>query len=488
MAKINLSADYFNKTNKIYLHIQSDDASALLNIKTKLFTKATITKSSDGERELSYSLPLKAVEPFLSSGFINKLYNFFNENNYVANMNNEQFANDIITASKSVPNQKLLKQAIEKRDNILERFFQQYNSEEVQREIAKLTQNIKINVGDDKEYKHAILSHKNKLLAYAQKPDCTYIASQKAWRKYFKRKVVANAKPIYIIAGNNGNSYNDAFASQETGLSRRQASQNSHKAFSFDRVSKYGDSNPTDFFVVVYYDYSDTEPYDFNEDPFNDDSGLESNLSGNLNQKAREDMIPVSDTDQIHKDIRDKIGASDIDKKAEFAFNNIIEYCNRHKDEYNSVLITAANKEKTEGITDVLREMFKITYSREHDDKKQNEKVNVSTCFVLAAIGVANNSMLNYMASNGNLFNQKELLNMYSQCCEVINIMDGLTEDISHKPTFKEFLNALHVNLDMVNKEDEKKDELNQFLNSETNESIKIVKENILNLMKRILI
>ena len=488
MAKLNLSADYFNKTNKIYLHIQSDDTQALLNIKKGIFPKATAAKNNEGERELTYSLPLKVVDSFLNSGFITKLYNFFRENHYEVNMNEQQFSDDIETARKSVPNPKQLEKAIAKRDNLLERFFQQYNDEEVKREIAKLAQNIKINCGDEKEYKYAILSYKNKLLAYAQKPDCTYIASQKTWRKYFKRRIKANAFPIYIIAGNNTHKFDDDFASQESGLSRLQASQNSHKLVSYDRLAKYGNTNPTAFFVTVYYDYSDTEPYDANEDSFNDDTGLESNLTGDYNDKFKE-LSPTQDgeTDDIRNNIRDKVGATEIEKKASFAFDNIIDYCQRHSEEYNSVLIMATDKDKTEGITEVLREMFRVIYERLHDKKLQDEKVNVSTCFVLAAMNIANNSMLDYMATNGNKFNQKELLNMYSQCCEVINIMNGLKEDIFHKPTFKEFLNALNVTLDTVDKESDSKDKMNQLFSDETNESIKMVKENIISLMKRIL-
>lgn len=488
MAKLNLSADYFNKTNKIYIHIQSDDTQALMNIKKGIFPKATPSKNNEGERELSYSLPLKIVDSFVNSGFIGKLYHFFNENHYDVNMNEQQFIDDIETARKSVPNPKEVEKAIAKRDNLLERFFNQYNDEEVRREISKLAQNIKINCGEENEYKYAILSDKNKLLAYAQKPDCTYIASQKTWRKYFKRRIRANATPIYIIAGNNIHKFDDEFASQESGISRTQASNNSHKLVSYDRLSKYGNSKPTSFFVVVYYDYSDTELYDANEDSFNDDTGLESNLTGDYNDKFKE-LSPTqdNDTEEIRDNIRDKVGATEIEKKAAFAFDNIIEYCKRNSEDYNSVLIMAADKDKTEGITEVLREMFRVIYERLHDKKQQDEKVNVSTCFVLAAMNIANNSMLDYMAANGNKFNQKELLNIYSQCCEVINIMNGLKEEVIHKPTFKEFLNALNVTLDTVRQDSEAKDRINQMFGDETNESVKIVKESIISLMKRIL-
>lgn len=485
MAKINLSADFFNKTRKIYIHLQSEDSNELLKLKkTSFFSKFELSKF-ESSYELRYSLALGAVDSFLSSGIINKMYSLLESEGNELNMTKEQFASDIEIAKKSIPTPEVLNKAMEKRDNLIERFFQQYNTEEVQREIAKLTQNIKINVGDDKEYKNVILSNKNKLLAYAQKPDCTYITSQKSWRKYFSRRVKANATPIYIYSGDNQHDYNERLATQQTGLSKSQSRTNRHKAFSYDRVAKFGDSKPLSFFIVVYYDYSDTEPYDANYDPFNDDSGLESNLTGDYNNKAKEDMRPSQEADDIRNDIRNKLGLSEIDKKAMFAFDNIIKYCNNHKDEFNSVLISGVDKNKTEGITEVLRQMFKVVYDREHDLNKLNEKVNISTCFSLAAIGVANNSMLDYMASNGKMFNQKELLNMYSQCCEVIGIMQGVNESSEFRmPTFKEFLNALNVSLDSATERDIKKDEFNQFMNSDsTNE----MKESIIRLMNKLI-
>lgn len=501
MAKVQLSADFYKKKDEsfVYLHLRSD-GETLDYIKDNLFKQAKYTKNNtdtednDSELELTYKLPTKSVDNFIGSGFIEKLYGGLAQNHIETNVSPEVFKEDIMVAKNSAPNMKVVQNALTKRDNLLEKFFQNYDKEEVKREIAKITQHITINANGD-VLKVALLSNKNKLLAYVQNPECTYLASQKTWRTVFKRRVKGGARPIYIVAGNNAGNYED-YATNLLGMNRTQASTNRHTYASYNKAAKYGDTNPTAFFVTTYYDYADTEPYDANYDPFNDDPGLSSNLSGEYNQKAKEAYNDDNgDIESSRQEIRKMTNSESYTEKANIAFNNVVNYCKKHGDEYNSVLITAVDKEPTEGITDVLREMFRISFERVHDKKLQDEKVNICTCFVLASLDIANNSMLNYMATNGSKFNKKDLLNMYSQCTDMINIMTGLNENFNPHPTFKEFLNALGTDLDNMNDMRMNRTEPNQMnngmsdgANEEIEDENKVIKEYIINFMKRMMI
>ena len=99
------------------------------------------------------------------------------------------------------------------------------------------------------------------------------------------------------------------------------------------------------------------------------------------------------------------------------------------------------------------------------------------------------------MATNGSKFNKKDLLNMYSQCTDMINIMTGLNESFNPHPTFKEFLNALGTDLDNMNDMQMNRTEPNQMNNGmddgvseEIEDENKVMKEYIINFMKRMMI
>jgi hypothetical protein len=466
MAQLQILIDAYQPSKSVYVKFvvdNNDVAKRLMSIDKKLKPLS----SSDG-KGVQIIVPQQAIDKFLGGSLLPKILKMCQDNGYeLPNM--DEVKDDIIVASKSFVTPQMKSEATTKTNDLIESFFAEYSDPEVMKIINKLVHDIKIKADDDK-LKYAVLSKKNRIMAYAQKNDATYIASQKTWRDVFHRRVLPTAKVIIINAGNNGDSYDSNFASNKLGMDRNQAYQNTHVRVSFDRLAKYGQTDPTAFYGVPYYDISDTVPYD-GTDRFIDDAGLESNLTGALNQKALE---------QLPSDAIDSTAIENSPLKANhnnesMIYNNILAFAS-DKPQYKAVVIAASGKDPNDpnSAADIVEALFRVKFEREHNAELLKQKVKKCTAFVLGIYKAATTRMLAYMAQNNDVFNRKDLTEMYSQILDVVDIIDNTVKESvgGHAPTFKEFLDALHIDISTLNNNGDSQNDIRNDIQTEDKEKI----------------
>lgn len=460
MPQLQIYANADLQMKAIYVKFILNDVDAIKKIRT-VNSKLRTFSDADG-KGVQLVVPLKDINAFKEGKILPALIGKANELGY-SSPDLNIVKSDIDVASKSFATPKAKAEAVKKTNDVLDDFFSKYNEPQVQELMHKLMAKIKVSVGDEKKYAANILSLHNRVMAYAQKPDATFIASARIWRQYYNRRVLPTAKPIIIMAGDNGNFFNSKLASDELGVDYNQSRQNRHTALAFDRTAKYGDSDPSNFFGVVYFDVSDTEPYG-DTDRFNDDEGLKSNLSGELNAKAldkRANSLGDDDAD---------IGKLQNRSNSEMIFNRIVEYC-KDKPEFNSVRIAAANKNGSDisATADIVEALFRVLFEREHDSNKLEEKVMKCTCVILSLYDSVTPKMISYMTSNNDKFNSQDLRKMYAQVSNVKYIIENeMNESVGQDLTFKEFLDMLHIDINALKQQDAN---MNQGMNVNDNQN-----------------
>lgn len=466
MARLQIYSNADLQRKAVYVKFVLDNDAAVKSM-MQIDRKLKPFKDIDG-KGVQIVVPLNSLNSFMNGNILPTLISKANELGYES-PDMQMVKDDLAVASKTFATPKEKEAAVKKTNDLLERFFEKYNEPQVQELMHKLMSKIKVADEGDEIYKAALLSLNNRVMAYAQKPDATFIASARIWRQYYKRRVMSNATPIIISAGNNGNYYDSKFASDKLGVDRAEARQNSHTNLAFDRTAKYGTSDPTAFFGVVYYDVSDTQPYDVNEDRFNDDSGLKSNLTGELNAKA------LHKRGEVDTELDGKIESNSSNE--EMIFNNIVEYAS-DKPSFKSVMIAAANKNGKDpsAAADVVEALFRVLFEREHDTKALEEKVKKCTVVILALYNASTARMLNYMAQHNDKFNLQDLRKMYAQVSNVKYIIEKeINESVGSDLTFKEFLDMLHVDINSLKGNDNPSIDNNQSQNSDNTE----MRENI---------
>lgn len=446
MSQLQVIVDAYQPSNSIYVKfIVNDDelSKRLMTIDKKL--KPLMGKDGKGVQLI---VPDKAIESFMGGSILPKIFEMCSGSGFsLPSM--DEVRDDIVVSTKSIITPKMKGEATSKANDLIEEFFKKYDDPEVMKIINQLMHDIKVNVGEDDKLSHAILSKRNRLLAYSQKRDATYIASQRTWRVVFGRKILPTAQVIIINAGNNGGEYDSNFANDKMGMDKNTAYGNSHTRISYDRVAKFGQSDPTNFYGVAYFDISDTAPYD-DTDRFMDDAGLESNLTGSLNAKAMEDM-PKTELSDEDNELLNKLGNNKTNESK--IFSNIVEFC-KDKPDYKAVMIAANGKDvnNPNSCADVVEALFRIKFEREHNQNLFKDKVKKCCAFVLSIYNAATNRMVSYMGQGNDVFNRKDLTEMYGQILDVVDIIDNTVKESigGNTPTFKEFLDALHVDISFL--------------------------------------
>jgi hypothetical protein len=294
------------------------------------------------------------------------------------------------------------------------------SDEELKQRINSLVGHV--SAFDLEELKSYILSDRNRLLVYAQKPNATFVNSLPGWA-IFNRGVNPDAKPIVIWYGNNTSDY-----SKDTNPYVTQA--NKWKGFI---------GAPDKFEPTFYYDVSDTFVYDGMEDTFNQYEGL-SNVTSNRVGKPGEVIDKNVDISSLNSN----------EQTEEVVKNALVSYFNSNRSEYPSI-----NTEHS--VSDLLRRYLDKFYERKEtaDDNIQKRKKYTVIAAVLSYYDIAPTEMVSFLANGENFYkDQKIVLNIADGFMSAIKIIEQfknnnttMKESINEVkvPSFDEFLNIINL-------------------------------------------
>ena len=213
-----------------------------------------------------------------------------------------------------------------------------------------------------------VISPGNAMKAFSVKPDASFLATRKNFRKLYNRILTPNAKQILLsIPNTTGRSASKAEA--ELGVKFDDIRNNPHKVDAFKVHSTTGLAG---FSFGVFFDISDTILIPGYPDTFTGQAGLADNLKGVLNSLAGDEL----GTSKIQSD---ELGISaDTEKNATF-FNRFIKYLSANPNTISNEVLGQLSKmdpSKDETVVSILRAYFSdYAFAREHDPNVKTAKV-----------------------------------------------------------------------------------------------------------------
>lgn len=208
----------------------------------------------------------------------------------------------------------------------------------------------------------------NAIKTFSVKPDATFVATRKNYRKLYNRILKPDATPIYLSVPN-ATGRDNKKAEDELGVKFNDIKDNPHKLDSFKISSTTGIDG---FTIGVFFDISDTILIPGYPDTFSGQAGLVDNLKGVLNQLAHDEL----GTNKIN--VEELSITSDSDKNTTF-FNRFIKYLTTNQGVIpTSELgrLTKLDPSKDETVVTLLKTYFsENSFAREHDQNLKNAKV-----------------------------------------------------------------------------------------------------------------
>lgn len=398
--------------------------------------KFKYSKTNYGGIGISLSLDINLVPLYIKGKGLDRLFSYFQEENISVpqirkNGENDMtpcLENSIKVVLNDIPRPEIVKSVQLKADEIINDVFVKYNNPEVKRAIDAM-----VNINGNSDFKNAILSPKNRVLIYAQKPDATYCDTYNGWLR-FGRIVMPNATPIFIIAGDN-ESHSDV-ADMNSAFSSEEAHGNVH----MQKDRKWGGFVPSEIEHtrwITYYDYSDTTSLG-GEDKFSD-MGLESNLTGNLNAKALETRGDVEIDDDA------KLSANEINSQKIYNFLTNLSNTN---DEYRKLGIILAGKEPSDesALFNATISYFETLLERNHNDTERKRQATLCASVCLFHLDVAPNYAANGIKNSNGDNNKKVLANLWYLCSSFLgDINSMIKESVGSDFSFEEFLSILGI-------------------------------------------
>ena len=258
-----------------------------------------------------------------------------------------------------------LKEQNEKFENMFEQILKSLNDPKTQELLQKIS-----SIGFDINEKvyGQVRSAGNAIRAYSVKPDATFVATRKNFRKLYNRILSPTATPIILSVPNTlGRSTSKAEA--ELGVKFNDIKDNPHKADSFRVQSTTGIDG---FSLGVFFDISDTVLIPGYPDTFTGQAGLVDNLKGVLNQLASEEI-------GLNKVNAEELGVSQNTDKNSTFFNRFIKYLTANQGLVPASELSRLSKmdpSKDETVISILKAYFsEVSFIREHDINMKNAKV-----------------------------------------------------------------------------------------------------------------
>lgn len=326
----------------------------------------------------------------------------------------------------------------------------------------------------------------NAMKTYSVKPDATFVATRKNFRKLYNRILKPDATPIYLsvpaVTGKDNKK-----AEEELGVKYNDIKDNPHKLDSFRIHSTTGLNG---FTICVFFDISDTILIPGKQDTFNGQAGLADNLKGKLNQFAV-DEIGDKKIDIEGLDLKSDEG------KNKALFDRFLTYFNKNKGLIPETEVYKLSKmDPTKDATAVyaLRLFYSEAFSREHNDSVRNAKIYAGIATTLTVENMADVERLKIIA-----LHQDNVKNILTQRKDFVSIsIPVMNVSKILRPINESAMNEQNVSPEMImsifdvdpnelqdNKTDNKTDNINPTEECDTPEK-KQIKENFFRILNNI--
>lgn len=382
-----------------------------------------------------------------------------------------ELANEFINSKPIMPTAQQIAQANENLNVLFEKLFNFYEKPEYKELLGRIG-----TIGIDQkltEKAFHVFSPKNLLLAYAQDPNVTFLATTAGWKKY-NRAVRGDAKPI-ILKGTSGTVKDDEYGELSTGLKKSAAKKLGQQGeHSFD---VYSSTNPYRYPYYLYYDVADTVVIAGKKDKWSLEPGLTNNLTRELNRYATELIMKEKGMD-LNDNPVDFKNIYDNKDKNEFVMKNIVTQ-QKFQDLIGKSNIDSLKKrdfsdDKT--VFDALYLIFSSIFERTHDNILKNQQIYTGINFIYLMEDFGGESIKTTIPHAKELINQKipnreQILNIFNKALAVRNGISFIKlNESDENPLIDDLLNKMGYSLSDF---PENKSDMDRI-----NETIKIILQN----------
>lgn len=412
-------------------------------------------------------------DSFLNSTYFSKMYNYLSgTGNYIMP--------DINIMKAEISQGKLdnidwakKKEQDNKFEDMFEKIMKSLNDPKT-KELLKKISSIGFDINERVYGK--VRSAGNVIRTFAVKPDATFVATRKNYKKLYNRILKSNPTPIYLSVPN-ATSIDRKKAETELGVKYNDIKDNPHKLDSFKISSTAGIDG---FSTVAFFDVSDTILIPGYPDTFNNNSGLVDNLRGELNQMAKEELGKNKiNTDEL--DIK-----TDDDNNSIF-FNRFIKFLTTNQQilPSNEVKrLSSLNPQKDSTVVEILKTYFSnVSFAREHDNAVKSAKVYAAMAATLTVEDLAEVERLRIIKMHenniGNILTKKQdFVSIALPVTNICNILKPINENMNED---KITVTPEYI-MDLFNIEPES-------LEDNVNENLEIknqIKENFFNVLNKL--
>lgn len=362
-------------------------------------------------------------DAFLNSVYFKKMYDYLKGTGNYIMPDVDIMKAEISQAKMDNISGALIKDQQDKFEDMFERIIRSLDDPRTQELLQKISS---IGFDINERVYGKVRSAGNVIKAYAVKPDATFVATRKNFRKLYNRILTPNATQILLsVPGTTGRDTSKAEA--ELGVKYDDIKNNPHKVDSFRIASTTGMNG---FTLGVFFDISDTMLIPGYPDTFSGQAGLADNLRGILNQFAQEEL-------GTGKATADELGiTSDTDKNTIF-FNRFIKYLSANQGLIPTPELGRLSKmdpSKDETVVSILKSYFsEAAFDREHDQNVKNAKVYAAIAATLTVEQLADAErlkILKFYKQNVDLYikTRKDFVSISLPVTKVCKILKPINE------------------------------------------------------------
>lgn len=383
-------------------------------------------------------------DSFLNSTYFKKMYDYLSGTGRYIMPDIDIMKAEISQAKMDNVDWNKKKEQDNKFEDMFENILKSLNDPKTQELLQKIS-----SIGFDINEKvyGRVRSAGNVIRTFSVKPDATFVATRKNFRKLYNRILKSDATPIYLSVPN-ATGRDTSKAENELGVKYTDIKDNPHKLDSFKISSTTGIDG---FTIQVFFDISDTILIPGYPDTFNGQAGLVDNLKGVLNQLAHEEL-------GTNKTNADELGlTSDSDKNTVF-FNRFIKYLTSNQGLIPTSELGRLSKmdpSKDETVIAILKTYFSETaFAREHDQNMKMAKVYAAIAATLTVEQLAEVERLKIIKIHENnvkniLTSRKDFVSIslpVTNVCKILKPINESTmnEDINVSP--EDIMSLFNIN------------------------------------------
>lgn len=275
------------------------------------------------------------------------------------------------------------------------------------------------------------LSPSNAARACAMKPNATFVATRKQWLAW-NRMLIGAPTPIVLYRKSaSGNPAHDTVKA-ELGINAADVKDSIQQRRALEILADAkSDDSGAGYSPYVVFDVSDTELIPGKPDLWENQRGLENNLTGDLNQVAKGEMYDLNINGDSNQESNDK--NTNFSKKF-LNFLNVVNFESDIKKNIENIL--KQPKINDIAIHDALKSYFDFVYRRNPDMKSRTAEREASIAVVLNSMDIAPDVLKTILARYQDdvlkyLLEKKTLSMIVIDSMKVIN---GIRHSLSEGP------------------------------------------------------